>query len=315
MRWLECLLLHNGSYIKYHGVCYAPSGIVVHSTDKAGKVIKRFVQPYKGQTEGLSDNGVAVTADQMLAILGANQNENDWNREKTYDGNGKLVPLEKSVHAVLGKLNDGSYAVCKTLDFTQPCWGCGSGKNGSYNGCCGGEAKEPLYIQFEMVEDTVGDKDHCKALYDLAVEFCARLYLMFPTINFNNIVSHKEAAARGYASGHGDPENYWQRCGVDYTMSGFRADVAAMVEALEASEGADNQPAVPDMPFKDVPADAWYADALKWAVGKGIIASDGGNFNPDKYITNAAFVVRLRRMYNAMYAEVKAELKAELQGK
>ena len=56
--------------------------------------------------------------------------------------------------------------------------------------------------------------------------------------------------------------------------------------------------------FPDVKEDDWYADALKWAVEHGIVHSDGGRFNPNNYITNASFIVRLRRAYNALREEL-----------
>lgn len=224
-RLLECLLIDNDCYRKYHNDHITPSGITVHSTDKAGGILRRFVQPAAGQTTGLKDGDKAVTAAQMLSILGTNPNGNSWNRPG----------VEKACHAMIGKCADGSYAVCKTLDYTQPCWAGAFGSNGSYDGRVKVNGKNvaggPLNIQFEMIED--GDspsKAHCKALYELAVDYCAYLCLLFPTIKLENIVSHKEAHDRGRASNHGDPENYWKRCGMSYTMAGFRADVKAKLE-------------------------------------------------------------------------------------
>ena len=46
----------------------------------------------------------------------------------------------------------------------------------------------------------------------------------YPTIKPENIVSHKEACARGYASNHGDPEHWLKKFGRD--MDWFRALVA-----------------------------------------------------------------------------------------
>lgn len=250
---LQCLLLKNDCYAKYHGVSFEPQGIAVHSSDKAGKVISRFVQPYAGQVDGLMINGKAVSETEMRSVLGKNKYNNDWNRPG----------VEKAVHAMLGTLDDGSYGVCQTLDWTQPCWGCGSGKNGSYNGCYGGKAAEPLYIQFEMIEDSESDPVHATNLYWLAVEFCAELMRQFPTIRLENVVSHKEAHERGFASDHGDPENYWKRCGKDYTMDVFRADVQARLNPP--------QPEPEPLPFTDVSPENWSYDDIKWAYDNGIV--------------------------------------------
>ena len=46
----------------------------------------------------------------------------------------------------------------------------------------------------------------------------------YPTIKTENIISHKEACARGYASNHGDPEHWLARFGKN--MDWFRALVA-----------------------------------------------------------------------------------------
>ena len=290
MRLLECLLQKNGCYKKYHGVSYQPTGIVVHSTDKAGKIIKRFVQPYEGQTTGLLDNGKAVTANQMISILGKNIYANDWNREKI-----GTTTLEACVHAFLGQVADGSYAVCKTLPYTCPCWGAGSGKSGSYNGCYKGNATPPLYIQFEMIEDNgTADAAHCKKLYDLAVEYCASLCKQFPTIKLSNIVSHKEAHAKGRGSNHGDPENYWQRCGMSYTMAGFRRDV-------EKALAAQNAPTPTVLPFTDVEKGSYYEEAVRWAYENGITTGTSKTkFSPDKPVTRGQMVVFLQRLYRLL---------------
>lgn len=247
MKLLQCLLVKNDCYRNYQGVSIQPEGIVVHSTDKAGKVLKRFVQPADGQTVGLMDGDKPVTAERMIDILGYNANKNSWNRPG----------VSTCVHGFLGQTADGSYAACQTLPYTQPCWGSGSGPNGSYNGCQNGKAKAPLYIQFEMIEDSGADKAHCKALYELAVEYAAYLCRLFPSIKLENVISHKEVCARGCSSNRADPDLYWKRCGMSYTMDGFRADVRARL-------AADDQPQ-PDGPIYRIQVGAFrnrsYAEA------------------------------------------------------
>ena len=218
MNMLKCLLTENDCYKKYHTAGLAPVGIVVHSTDPAGRVLSRFVQPAQGQTMGLELDGAAATAEQLLAALGKNRYGNHWNRSG----------VQACVHAFVGELANGSLAVCQTLDWTQPCWGAGSGKNGSYNGCLNGKAAEPLYIQFEMIESSAAELGYCGRVYALAAELCAELMRRFPTIRLENIVSHKEAHGRGCATDHGDPESWWKRCGMGVTMADFRADVASL---------------------------------------------------------------------------------------
>ena len=223
MKELKCLLVGNDCWKKYHGVCYAPTGIGVHTTDKAGRVLKRFVQPAENQTDGMAISGRPATRSEMLIELGKNQYGNDWNRPG----------VQACVHAFLGECADGSLAVCQTLDYTEPCWGSGSGPKGSYNGCYKGVATPPLYIQFEMVEDYNGSPEYATRLYKLGVEFCARLMLQYPTVKIPNVIGHHEAYERGMGSEHGDPETYWRRCGLSLTMDTFRADVKDTYDFLK----------------------------------------------------------------------------------
>lgn len=291
-RLLECLLVDNNCYKKYHTDHITPTGIIVHSTDKADGDLKRYVQPASNQSIGLMDNGEPVTAEEMIAILGKNIYNNSWNRPAA----------QGAVHGAIGRLANGSYAVVKTLDYTQPCWGAYKGPSGSYDGRLwtdsGQIAGGTLYVQFEIVED--GDapsKEHCTITYELAVKFSAYLCRIFPTIKIENIISHKEANKRGRASAHGDPEAYWKRVGVDYTMDGFRAAVKA---ALEKDLPA---PEYGFLGFPDVSEDDWYAGALEWAVEHKIVLASGKPFNPEMALTKASAIVLLRRMWNAVMAE------------
>lgn len=283
MNRLECLLIENDCWKKYSGVAFEPTGIVVHSTDPASKVISRFVQPAPNQMYGMTINGENATADEMLAVLGKNKYSNDWNRS------GKEV----AVHAFVGELANGSLAVCQTLDWTMPCWGAGSGKNGSYNGCYNGKPKEPLYIQFEMIEDekTATDHTYCKNVTDLAIELCADLMKLFPTIKLENVVSHKEAHARGYATDHGDPESWWKRHSTGMDMATFRGKVQDKLNQF------DPQPPIYEHhPFTDVPDGRWFSEDVQWAWENGLI--DGvtpTTFKPASPLTRAQACTLMRR--------------------
>lgn len=163
-----------------------PKGIVVHSTGANNPNLKRYVQPDDGK-------------------IGVNPNNNDLNRS------GQNV----CVHAFIGKDKDGNVRCYQTLPFDICCWGVGQGSNGSYN-------YNPAYIQFEICEDGLTNKDYCKKCYDKAVEFCAYLCKTYK-ISVNNIVSHHEAGQRGMGSEHIDPDNWWPKHG--YSMDGFRKAV------------------------------------------------------------------------------------------
>lgn len=54
-----------------------------------------------------------------------------------------------------------------------------------------------------------------------------------------------------------------------------------------------------DAAFSDVREGAWYADAVRWAVGAGVTNGVGeGRFAPDETCTRAEIVTFLWRSYN-----------------
>lgn len=207
MQQYQCLLVANECYQR--GRMMTPTKIVVHSTAANNTSISRYVQPAPGQTAGLMQyqpQERKLTAAKVREILGTNRYGNDWNRGGLY----------VCVHAFLGRLADGSLAVCQTLPWQMRCWGVGSGRKGSYNDCA---------IQFEICEDDHRDADYCRETFELAAELCAHLMRAYPTIT--EIVSHNEAGKRGYGSDHNDPDNWWPRHG--YTMGMLRRRVAELL--------------------------------------------------------------------------------------
>ena len=54
----------------------------------------------------------------------------------------------------------------------------------------------------------------------MTAELCRRLMKNYPTIKPENIISHKEACARGYASNHADCDHWLAKFGRD--MDWFR---------------------------------------------------------------------------------------------
>lgn len=185
----KILLKNNDCYKEYDKM--TPKGIVVHSTGANNPNLRRYIAP---------DDG----------IIGKNEYGNDWNRP------GEDV----CVHAFIGKDKNGIVRTYQTLPFDICCWGCGGGSKGSYN-------YDPAYIQFEMCEDDLTSESYCKAVYEKAVALCAYLCKKYK-LSVSNIVSHKEASERGYASSHGDPENWLPRFG--YTMDRLRRDVRERLE-------------------------------------------------------------------------------------
>lgn len=170
-----------------------PVGIIVHSTGANNPNLKRYVD--------------------YESLCGKNVNGNHLNR----------TDAEISMHGFIGKDKNGKVAAVQTLPYNIACWGCGRGVKGSYN-------YDPVaHIQFEICEDGLTDKKYCKECFDAAVEYCAELCknLKLEPLGKNVIVSHNEAAKLGYASNHGDPENWFSKHG--FTMDKLRKAVDEIV--------------------------------------------------------------------------------------
>ena len=165
----------------------SPAGIIIHSTGANNPNLKRYVNAPE--------------------ICGENPYRNYFDRADS-----DVCP-----HAVIGKDKNGEVKAAKLLPWNVCCWGCGSGSKGSYN-------YAPAYIQIEIAEDALNDRAYFKEAFGLAADLCQRLMKNYPTIKSGNIISHKEACARGYASNHGDPEHWLARFGKN--MDWFRSQVA-----------------------------------------------------------------------------------------
>lgn len=165
----------------------SPAGIIIHSTGANNPNLKRYVNAPE--------------------ICGENPYKNYFDRADS-----DVCP-----HAVIGKDKNGEVKAAKLLPWNVCCWGCGSGSKGSYN-------YAPAYIQIEIAEDALNDRAYFEDAFGLAADLCKRLMKNYPTIKPENIISHKEACARGYASNHGDPEHWLARFGKN--MDWFRGQVA-----------------------------------------------------------------------------------------
>jgi len=164
-----------------------PEGIIVHSTGDNNPTLKRYVN--------------------APDICGVNPSKNYFGGPNGDD----VTP-----HGVIGKDKSGMVRAAQILPYNICCWGCGTGSKGSYN-------YNPAYIQFEIAEDGLTDSVYFDRAFDLMAQVCAELIGQYPSIKIENIVSHKEACARGYASNHGDPENWLTKFGKN--MNWFRDKV------------------------------------------------------------------------------------------
>lgn len=190
-------------------------GILWHSTGANNPNLKRYVQP--------SDN--AADKAEMLKILGTNTNKNDWNH----------ITRQAGLNAWVGKLADGSVATVQTMPWNYKPWGCGSGSKGSCNNG---------WIQFEICEDDLNNKDYFEKVYNEAIELTAylcKLYNIDPnsTVVYNNvkvptILCHQDSYKLNLGSNHGDIYHWFKKYNKD--MNSVRSDVSKLLNNTEIKE-------------------------------------------------------------------------------
>lgn len=180
---LRKLILTNNDCYKA-GKKITPKGVMVHSTGANNPWLKRYVGP---------DDGV----------LGQNAYGNHWN----------VSGLAKCVHAIIGKVKDGSIATYQTLPWNHRGWHSAGDANNTH-------------ISFEICEDDLSDATYFIKVYQEAVELTAMLckeYKLDPLAD-GVVICHSEGYKRGIASNHGDVMHWFPKHGK--SMDTFRNDVA-----------------------------------------------------------------------------------------
>lgn len=187
-----------------------PVGVLWHSTGANNPSIARYVQP--------DDN--ASDREKTLALLGKNRYNNDWNH----------IYKKAGLNAWVGKLADGTVASVQTMPWNFSPWGCGSYyKNGPT--CNNG------WIQFEICEDNLKNKDYFDKVYQEACELTAYLCDMYDIdpmgkvkyagIDVPTILCHQDSYRLKLGSNHGDIYHWFSKYGK--TMQDVREDVAKLV--------------------------------------------------------------------------------------
>ena len=236
-------------------------GILWHSTGANNPWIKRYVQP--------SDN--ASDREKMLKLIGVNAYKNDWNH----------IYHKAGLIAWIGKLADGTVSTVQTMPWDFRPWGCGSGSRGTCNNG---------WIQFEICEDALNDRNYFNKVYQEACELTAYLckkynlnpngYTTYNGIKVPVIICHKDSYTYGLGGNHGDIYHWFSKYGKD--MEDVRNDVAALMKSNNTSSTAVS---------KD------YSSAVKTLVTKGVINSPDywlAQENSIKYLNT--LVIKLAEM-------------------
>ena len=190
-------------------------GVLWHSTGANNPNLKRYVQP--------SDD--AKDKKEWLEKLGVNSYGNDLNHTSN----------EIGLNAWIGKLSDGTVTTIQTMPWNYRPWGCASGIKGSCNNG---------WIQFEICEDNLKDKNYFNKVYTEACELTAYLCDIFNinpkgTVSYNGvkiptILCHADAHDLGFGSNHGDVYHWFIKYGKD--MDDVREDVAKLMKSKITDE-------------------------------------------------------------------------------
>lgn len=190
-------------------------GVLWHSTGANNPNLKRYVQP--SDTKPAADT---YSKAKWLEVLGTNTNKNDWNH----------INREAGLNCWIGKLADGAVTTVQTMPWDYRPWGCGSGSKGSCN---------TGWIQFEICEDGLTDKNYFNKVYQEACEITAYLCKMYNidpngsvTVNgvkVPTILCHQDSYKLGMGGNHSDIYHWFPKHGKN--METARADVAAILKA------------------------------------------------------------------------------------
>lgn len=214
---IVCMMTQSTCY-KGTSKLSAIRGILWHSTGANNPTLKRYVQP--------DDN--ASNKQELLDIIGVNAYKNDFNH----------INRQAGLNAWIGELEDGTIATIQTMPWNYKPWGCGSGSRGSCNNG---------WIQFEICEDSLNNKEYFEAVYKEACELTAYLCKMynldpkgsvkFAGIEVPVILCHADSNALKLGSAHGDVLHWFKK--YNKTMDDVRNDV---YDILKENAKAEEKP-------------------------------------------------------------------------
>jgi len=267
MKLYQQFLTRNDCYRA--GKALTPAGVMVHSTGVNNPEVSRY-----------------VPGD---AVLGRNMTGNHWDQSNEEWIKKFGVPLNKCVHAFIGKGADGGVVTVQTLPWDIAGWHAGGSANDGY-------------IGFEICEDGLDDRAYFDAVYREAVEltaFLCRRYDLDPLAD-SSVICHAEGSRRGIASNHVDVEHWFSRFGM--TMDRFRQDVSA---ELKTDKGADSEISFVEYrrQLQDNDHADWSAQALEWAKARGLFSGAPGkdglpNYMWEDFVTREQLAVVLYQLTN-----------------
>lgn len=189
------------------------------------------------------------------------------------------------VNAIIGDFHKGDGRILLVMGLTTRPWGCGSGRNGSWNN---------TKIQWEICEPA-GHTYACGSMigYDVAKNqaYFDRMWKMVVAWNVylikkfgypvSGISDHTESYKAGYGSDHSDVMQWWPKHGK--SMDALRKEVQQILDG-EEDENMDSVKfgelfGEYRKTLQDNDCGQWSQAARDWATGKGLIAGSGESIN------------------------------------
>lgn len=231
MRLYQQFLTRNSCFSDGHRLNIR--GIMVHSTGANNPNLSRYVP---GNVD-----------------IGYNTSGNHWNHSNAEWKKKFGQPLNKCVHAFIGKTKNQDIAVVQTLPWDMRGWHAGMSAGNS------------RYIGFEICEDGLADPEYFKQTYNTAVELTAMLCKKFGLNPLEDgvVICHAEGFQRGVASNHADVLHWWSMFG--RTMDDFRADVA---RAMKEENNVPRYNTIAEIKQ----AASWAEPTIRKMIRKGFIA-------------------------------------------
>lgn len=189
---------------------------------------------------------------------------------------------------VHGFIDSNTGDVYQTLPWNKRGWHAGGSANNTHIGVEMCESEFLTYVP-KTAQFSIDIPNIKKAQAQLTLAYYSAVSLFAMLCNKFNldplkdgvVISHFEGGKRGVASDHVDPEHVWIGLSLPFTMNGFRKDVYNTMKKT---------------PFVDVPENAYYEDAVKWAYENGIVKGiDNTHFEPETKISRADMVTILYR--------------------
>lgn len=219
------------------------------------------------------------------------------------------------VNAILGDFHKGDGRILVVLPLDVRPWGCGSGKNGSWNNTkVQWEVCEPAghtYAGGTMIGyDVTKNQTYFDRMWKMLVSWNVYMVVKFG-YSIDGISDHAESYNAGYGSNHADMGQWLPKHGK--SMDALRQEVQAILNNTEMEDDEDMDVVRFEelwhemrKGLQDNDCSAYSAEARQWAVANGLITGNGTTINGEPncmwadMLTREQFVTVLYRFAQLM---------------